>query len=182
MLLPLSFVPLRRLALMFGLATAVGCGVLGLMLWQMMPVNRLAAARGRWSAQAPPHYRMVSEAGARCVLDVEVKGEEVVAVHRNDHCSPPARTVSELFRLIDSIRVVNYPCAGANCACRTVMGTTAQFDALRGFPRSITLWSRREPNWWTANYWRTALSFASSPCDRRSEAVMVRVISFTAIP
>jgi hypothetical protein len=183
MVLPLSLAPLRRLAALLAVALAFACGLGSLAVWLGLPSTQLAAARSRWSERAPAHYRMVSEAGARCVQDVEVSGGRIVAVHRNDHCSPPARTVDELFRLIDGIRVVNYPCVSFNCACRSVMGTSTEYDGALGFPRAITLWSRREPNWWAPSLWRyLASSGAMPPCSRRSEAVIVRVVEFTAIP
>ncbi|HWQ14825.1 MAG TPA: hypothetical protein VNL77_18645 [Roseiflexaceae bacterium] len=185
MVLALNRMPPRRMALLLGaLVLLLACGVPSLMVWQALPANQLAAARSRWSAHAPARYRIVSEAGARCVLDVEVRAEQVVAVHRRDHCSPPARTVSELFRLIDNIRVISYPCVSFSCACRSVMGTRSEFDGALGFPRTITVWSRREPNLWNLAYWRYRLEHGgeSPPCTRASEAVMVRVVSLTPIP
>jgi hypothetical protein len=185
MVLPLTRMPPRRAALLLGvMSLLLACALPSVGMWQSLPANRLAAARSRWSDHAPPRYRLVSEAGARCVLDVEVRGEQVVAVHRRDHCSPPARTVSELFKLIDNIRLINYPCVSFNCACRSVMGTSTEFDGALGFPRTITVWSRREPNLWNVEYWRYRLDHDGTPppCVRASEAVMVRVVSFTPMP
>jgi hypothetical protein len=64
-----------------------------------------------------------------------------------------------------------------------MMGTRTEFDPALGYPHSIALWSRREPNLWQPGYWRYLLTRHTPPaCQRSSEAVMLRVVSFTALP
>jgi hypothetical protein len=144
--------------------------------------RQYSVALARWQASAPTHYRIRSMAGEGCTLEVEVRNERVLRVLQQDRCMHPARTVSELFRLIERGQV-SVPCFFAGCACRVDVVTFADYDATYGYPRLITLESVRGPNWRNAAYWQYLIQNGHDPgCSLVSESEVARVLSFTPLP
>src|SRR5262245_19243859 len=75
--------PARRW-LLLAVGALLGCGLLGLFLWQMAGRDlSLSAARNRWADRPFTHYQLVFENHllrfATCRYDVEVRDEQVVS-------------------------------------------------------------------------------------------------------
>jgi hypothetical protein len=159
------------------------CGALALLPRAAGHYDELREARDRWASSAPAAYRLLLDAGARCALGVEVRGERAVRLQPRDACVPPARTVPELFSLIDTLNTWTEPCLTSRCVCRTVMGSTARFDSRLGYPRSISVWTRDEPNIWSGDYWHYLATHIGQPlpCTASIEGLVVRVVSLDPV-
>jgi hypothetical protein len=135
-------------------------------------------AKDRWEASAVSHYRMVVEAGNPCRLEIEVRDERVAAVLHEDPCGHPARTVTDLFKLIERAPSPIYSCAPPSCACRNVVTVYALYDERLGYPRRIAVLAEREPNWRAMRFWRYVWSERRLPdCAWSSSADIVNVRS-----
>ena len=144
--------------------------------------RQYSTALTRWRAHAPAHYRIRSMTGEGCTIDVEVRNEHVLRVWHADRCMHPARTVSELFRLIERGQV-SVPCFFAGCACRIDVVTFGDYDATYGYPSVIMLESVRAPNWRNPAYWQYLVQYRHDPgCANTSESEVARVLSFTPLP
>jgi hypothetical protein len=165
------------------LALALGGGLIAA-FGSMLPLSPPSvAAKQRWAGSLVSHYRMVVEAGNPCRLEVEVRDERVAAVlYEDDHCGHPARTVTDLFRLIERAPSPLYNCAPPNCACRNAVTVYVLYDEQLGYPRRIAILAEREPNWRNMRYWRYVWSERRLPdCVWSSSADIVNVRSMTLL-
>jgi uncharacterized protein DUF6174 len=171
-----SFSTPARWALLLGATVALGCGLLGLFSTSQSPRTQLASAKRRWADGNVAHYRLIVEAGPRCRLDVEVRDERVAAVLREDACGYPARTVTDLFNMVERARTPMFTCAPPSCACRNVVTVYAIYDAELGYPRKIAVRAEREANWSEPAFWSHLWSAQSLPdCRWASYADIVDV-------
>ena len=170
-----------RYALLAALLLALGglFAALGLGLALRPPS---AAARERWAASPVSHYHMVVEAGNPCRLEVEVRDERVAAVLHEDQCIHPARTVTDLFTLIERAPSPLYNCAPPSCACRNAVTVYVVYDEQLGYPRRIAILAEREPNWRAMRFWSYVWSEQRLPdCAWSSSADIVNVRSMTPL-
>src|SRR5690349_16650748 len=100
-----------RYKLLAALLVAFGGGALAALDLRSLLRPPSMAAQERWAASRVSHYRMVVEAGNPCRLEVEVREERVAAMLHEDPCGHPARTVTDLFRLIERAPSPIYSCA-----------------------------------------------------------------------
>ena len=163
------------------MGVTAACLFLGVVAAQSSYRYQLSEARGRWQTSALSHYRLVSESGESCILDVEVRDERVVTVYKKDSCLHPARTVTDLFNLVERGQF-SYGCVFAGCACSMNIIVHADYDPVHGYPQQVSVRSQRGANWWDQSFWRYTWSTRSlPPCSRTGEADMVRVVSLTPI-
>jgi hypothetical protein len=168
-------------ALVAGIA-AVGCGAVVFLQWPT-PARNLATAEARWAARPFVRYRMVVESGPACQLDVMVQDEQVVDTFHRSACGHPARSVNDLFSLIERNKPVDRPCTLYKCACRLSITVYASYDDQWGYPQRVAVWSQQEDNWLNSDYWQYVLMFGKLPgCARTSDAEIVRVLSLTPAP
>ena len=173
--------PATRWALFAALIAILGVGVAG--AFHGLPLRAPSvAAKERWAASTVSHYRMVVEAGNPCRLEIEVRDERVAAVLHEDPCGHPARTVTDLFKLIERAPSPLYSCAPPNCACRNVVTVYALYDERLGYPRRIAVLAEREPNWRAMRFWRYIWAEQRLPdCAWSSSADIVNVRSMTLL-
>jgi uncharacterized protein DUF6174 len=164
-----------RWLLLIGVA-ALGCGLLALFSSSQSPRTQLASAKSRWAGRTVSHYRLIVEAGRPCRLDVEVRDERVIAVFHQDACGYPARTVTDLFNMVERAPTPMFTCAPPSCACRNVVTVYAIYDEQLGYPRKIAVRAERESNWGDFAFWRQLWSAWSLPdCRWASYADIVNV-------
>lgn len=173
----------HRIFLGAALLCTIACAGLTLLAPQVDGQAELRAAQAKWASASPAAYRIVLDAGARCALSVEVRDERIVRLQPRDTCVPPARSVGELFGLITTLDEGSSPCAASGCVCRTVTGSSVRFDPRLGYPRSITVWTRHEPDLWNADYWGYLVGHIGQPlpCTDAIEGLVVRVVSLTPL-
>jgi hypothetical protein len=173
--------PATRRALLAALVAALGGG-LAAALYGLPLRPPSVAAKDRWAASLVAHYRMVVEAGNPCRLEIEVRDERVAAVLHEDPCGHPARTVTDLFRLIERAPPPIYTCAPPSCACRNVITVYALYDEQLGYPRRVAVLAERETNWRATRFWRYVWSERRLPdCVWSSSADIVNVRSLTLL-
>jgi hypothetical protein len=164
------------------LVVALGGGVLAVFGLGLPLHPPSEAAKERWAASLVSHYRMVLEAGNPCRLEVEVRDERVAAVLHEDPCGHPARTVTDLFKLIERAPSPLYNCAPPSCACRNAVTVFVVYDELLGYPHRIAILAEREPNWRSMRFWRYVWSERRLPdCAWSSSADIVNVRSMTLL-
>lgn len=178
-------------------ARGVAVGALGLLLlacaagallWRSSAAGAAREAQRRWAAHPAPYYRLQIEetyrftaAEAHCTQDVDVRGERVVAVRRND-CPRPPQTVSALFEQMQDLTPVT--CISFGCACDFVGGLQAEYDPQLGHPRRITIRWATVPNWLHPDYWRAAWQLGAQPRCTPAPASIDRtlVVALTPLP
>jgi len=171
-----------RLALLLGVAAALGWGLAGPLNRRLAPPSELAVAQDRWAAAAVAHYRLVTLSGNPCRLDVEVRDEDVVQVFQKDSCSHPAQTVTALFSAIERAVSPLYTCAPPSCACRHIVSVYAIYDEQLGYPRKIAVRVDRESNWRAQSFWRYLWDARRLPdCVWSSNADIVEVLAVTPL-
>jgi Family of unknown function (DUF6174) len=174
--------PAARWALGAALIAALGGGLIAAFQEGLALRAPNAAAKARWAAGTTAHYRMVVETGSPCRLEIEVRDEHVAAVLYADACGHPARTVTDLFQIIERAPSPLYTCAPPNCACRNVVSVYALYDERLGYPQRIAVLAEREPNWRTMRFWRYVWSERRLPdCAWSSSADIVNVRSMTPL-
>jgi hypothetical protein len=100
---------------------------------------------------------------------------------REDSCLHPARTVTDLFALIDRGQL-SESCFFAGCACRMDVLTYARYDPTYGYPLTITMRHDRAANWWTHGFWSYVFEYGRLPdCARRSEAEVIESVTLTPL-
>src|SRR5262245_26001264 len=173
--------PAMRRTLLAALVAMLGCGLA--VASHGLPLRAPSvAARDRWAASTVSHYRMIVESGNPCRLEIEVRDERVAAVLHEDACGHPARTVTDLFTMIERAPSPLYSCAPPNCACRNVVTVDALYDERLGYPRRITVLAQRESNWRAMRFWRYVWSERRLPdCAWSSSADIVNVSSMTLL-
>lgn len=158
-----------------------GCAALLLGTAQLGTTRALDTARDRWQAQEIHHYRMVVQTDQGCLLDVEVRDEQTLRIFRNDNCTQPVRTVTELFSLVERGGERSF-CSGYRCSCRMTLGTYADYDPQRGFPQRIFVRAAGIDNWLNQSYWQFLWNKGYFPsCDPASLVEMLSVQSFTPL-
>ena len=174
-------IPATRQVLLAALVVMLGGGLAA--AFHGLPLRAASvAAKDRWAASMVSHYRMVVEAGNPCRLEIEVRDERVVAVLHQDACGHPARTVTDLFKIIDRAPSPLYSCAPPNCVCRNVVTIYARYDEQLGYPRSIAVLAERELNWRTMPLWRYVWSEQRLPdCAWSSTADIFNVRAMTLL-
>lgn len=134
-------------------------------------------ARVRWQASGLSHYRLRVVVAANCTIRTEVRAEHVARIEQQDLCMHPARTVTDLFALIERGQL-SEPCFFAGCACRIDVTTYASYDPTYGYPLSITLRYDRAANWWTRGFWQYLAQHQHLPgCAKTSESVVIESIA-----
>jgi hypothetical protein len=158
-----------------------GCALASYTVAQAGMRQRYDDARSRWQAQAPAHYRLAVTSGPDCRIDLEVQAERVVRILHQDSCLHPARSVSDLFALIERGQVAE-PCFFAGCACRIDVTTYASYDPTYGYPLDIRLRYNRAANWWTQGFWGYVVSRGHTPgCAKTAESEVAQVALFTPL-
>jgi hypothetical protein len=174
--------PTRRYTLLAVFVVALGGGALAALGASLALRPPSLVAKERWATSSVSHYRMTLEAGNPCRLEVEVRDERVAAVLHQDPCGHPARTVTDLFKMIERAPSPLYSCAPPNCACRNVVTVYALYDEQLGYPHRIAVLAEREPNWRTMRYWGYVWSEWRLPdCAWSSSADIVNVRSITLL-
>ena len=171
-----------RWALLGVVLAIAGCGLAGLLVQRLPAPDQLAAARSRWMSSTVSHYRMIVSAGNPCRIEVEVRDEQVIHVLQEDSCSYPARTVTDLFNLVERAVSPLYTCAPPSCACRNVVTVYALYDERLGYPRTVAVRAERESNWRQRAFWRYIWEAQRLPdCVWASNADIVNVLALTPL-
>ena len=171
-----------RLSWRWGLAIAgsalvLGCAAMSGLLILAGHHTRYLEAKQRWQTQAPAHYLVTIASGPTCSLQAEIRDEQLERLVRQDSCLHPARTVTDLFALIDRGQL-SESCFFAGCACRMDVVTYAKYDSTYGYPITITMRHDRAANWWTRGFWRYTVERGRLPdCVRTSEAPVIDSVS-----
>jgi hypothetical protein len=159
----------------------LSCSIGTWLLLQSGHQRNYLEAKRRWETQAPSFYRVSISSEPSCVLESEVRDEQMARLVRADSCVHPARTVSELFTLIDrGDNSIN--CFFAGCICRLELVTSAQYDPVYGYPLAIKMRAIRSANWWTQAYWEEVFAFGRLPdCARTWEAEVIQSVELTPL-
>lgn len=162
-------------------ALLTSCAMLGTAVTQASHNGRYLQAKARWIAQAPAHYRVTITTNPTCRLETEVRAERMLRVLSQDSCLHPARTVTDLFALIERGQL-SEPCFFAGCACRIDVTTFARYDATYGYPIEIKIRYDRAANWWKPGFWGYIASRGHLPgCALTSESEVVQSIALVRI-
>jgi hypothetical protein len=163
------------------LGLIVLCAGLGVFLDQTNNASRIRAAKTLWHDHALPHYRLIVQTDPACVLSIEVRSEAVTQIDHQDSCLHPARTVTDLFALIDRGQL-SEPCFFAGCACRMNVMTYATYDPHYGYPRTISMRNERVANWWMAGFWKYVVNYGHLPgCALATETTVIQSIALTPL-
>lgn len=114
----------------------------GVLLWPnggltaALDPSGLAAARARWDAHHPAHYRMtLARPGCfspRCTVDIEVQDEQIVKTVNHGCTWSPSRTVTELFEEVAGYQGQSYPAPQSSAlVCN---GISVIYDLQYGYP------------------------------------------------
>jgi Family of unknown function (DUF6174) len=159
----------------------IACAALGTTITQATHRGRYLEAKARWDASAPAHYRITIATDPACRLETEVRAERMLRVVRQDRCMHPARTVTELFALIERGQL-SEPCFFAGCACRVDVTTYARYDPTYGYPTEIRIRYDRAANWWKPGFWGYVLARGHLPgCALTSETGVVESIALVRV-
>ena len=170
------------------LGLLLACGVASALLWRSSAAGAAREAQRRWAASPAPHYRLQVEETyrlgyleARCRQDVDVQGELVAAVRRND-CPRPPQTVSDLLAQMQHLTPVT--CISFGCACDFVGELRAEYDPQLGHPRRVTIRWASVPNWLHPDYWRAAWQLGAQPrCTPATSSIdRTLVVTLTPLP
>ena len=143
-----------RLWLLLAVGALLGCGLLGLFLWQAAGHElSLSAARNRWASRPFTHYQLVFEnhhPWATCRYDVEVRDEQVVSAvvtpsHLCDHL--PGATTATITGMFDRLSAADGQCGPNGCACDGQIEVEAIYDERLGYPHSART-HLRQADWW----------------------------------
>ncbi len=174
--------PPARLMLLATLLGALSCGgaAVGTLWWRNEPQRALADAKQRWAAHTPQRYQLEVDSGAGCTIATDVRQGQTPQVISAGRCLHPARTVEQMFAVIERVSPRRIDCATFGCACAFQVGTHASYDAALGYPRRIAVWTERTSNWWSPDLWTFTWQNRALPtCSRYSESVVLEVISLT---
>lgn len=134
----------------------------GAAAWEQV---QLQQAQGRWAANRPTGYRLVSERvvdnGNRCRREFEVRGEAASRVR--DRCGGEGKTVEELFRSVTRDLTLEPVCGGMSCDCLARQTTHVAYDATLGHPVSIRQGLIWEPNWLNRSTWEYLATWRRLP-------------------
>lgn len=170
----------RGAMLLLGVLVAT-CGIGSVMAVQAGHAYRYSNARLRWQASGLVHYRLSVVVAANCTILTEVRSEQVARIEQQDSCMHPARTVTDLFALIERGQL-SEPCFFAGCACRIDVTTYASYDPTYGYPLVITMRYDRAANWWTHGFWDYIVEYGHLPgCAKTSESNVIESISIAPL-
>jgi hypothetical protein len=157
------------------------CGAGSLMLMQSGNRRSYQEARHRWETQALRSYRVAISSEPSCTLESEVRNEQMARLVRADSCVHPARTVTELFTLIDrGDSSIN--CFFAGCICRLELITSAEYHPVYGYPLTIRMRAVRSANWWTSAFWNDAFTRRRlRDCAHTWEAEVIQSVELTPL-
>lgn len=130
------------------------------------------AARRRWAARPFAAYHVVINIERvgfpSCAQEMDVRGEQVVAVRRNTCQFQDPFTVADLFTYIESqeqrttMRTALDTC-GAGMPCTREADMVVSYDERLGYPHSIDIHYSFKPNWGHPDNWWYVLSHGSAP-------------------
>ncbi|MDZ4719826.1 MAG: DUF6174 domain-containing protein [Roseiflexaceae bacterium] len=172
---------LQRSGLLLLVFLLSACTLGSVLVFQAGHQYRYSDARSRWNASGLTHYRLNVAVEQSCTISTEVRSEQVARIEQQDSCMHPARTVTDLFALIERGQI-SERCFFAGCACRIDVITYARYDPTYGYPLTITLRYDRTANWWTQGFWRYILDHGHFPgCAYTSESNVIQSIRVTPL-
>jgi hypothetical protein len=154
--------------------------------------SELAAAKARWKARSFSGYRLVVQEetnASSCRQAVEIRDEQIVRVLLNRCGRLPSWTVSNLFTWAEQAGNPSSRCypSTVTCVCHQAYSLRASYDAMLGYPQSISqAWSLRL-NWAYLGHWKRLWRTGQLPdcanVSRFAERyVTISVVSLTPLP
>lgn len=172
-----SFLVAVALLLLLGLCVATG---FGLSSTSTAMDHERRAAEERWSNRPFERYRLVLR-DRFCTQDAEIYNEEVVLVHSNT-CESRARSISDLFDLIERDGSLVSSCVAGGCACDDILLVSASYDPLLGYPDMIDVRVEAQANLRHPDYWRLLIRTGElSGCSVPVGWKTISVISLTPL-
>jgi hypothetical protein len=137
-------------------------------------------AEHRWSQRPFGAYRLVLE-DFRCVYDIEVQGQKIVDSAPRADCIREARSIDDLFVLLQRDGSTGTRCITQGCACDDRLSVQGSYDPVLGYPREIEVRISAQPNWQHADYWRYMATHLRPPtCEFPVGRKFIRVLKLQA--